>query len=198
MASVSDIRNQFLSGLTDCHSLFTHCRTPLAQHSPAGIESAFLEAFKAWEVFLEELTIAYLTGELDIVGNRPQTNMMTSNPEICRAIINDGRQFISWADPDVVRRRFEIYFAPSTLDAKLNVAITELREIVTCRNAIAHSSGSAFSKLEDLWIRKSGSSRSPLRTADVLLLSYILNPPFTWFDRYLQVLDVLSDDLSNI
>ena len=196
MADVSDIHKQFMSVLGDCRSLFTHCLTPVGQHTNAGVESAFLEAFKAWEVFLEELTVAYLTSERTIAGKLVPA--VISDTKICRRVVNGGRPYISWADPNQVKKRFILYFMPSTLAGTLNSGIPEIREMVTCRHAIAHSSGPASDNLTNLWTRKAGVSKSPLRSADVLLLNYPPNPPFTWFDRYLQVVEVLSQELVEI
>ena len=200
MTRVSDIQNNFLQTLSDCRSLFTHCLNPIGPHTNAGVESAFLEAFKAWEVFLEDLTIAYLTGQPDIAGNLAPAVVSFSgnNPETCRKIISGGRAFVSWANLDEIRNRFDLYFTPGLLYGKLNSGVAEIKEMVKCRNAIAHSSGSAYNNLNDLWREKSGTSRSPLRSADVLLLSYLPNAPSTWFERYLQVLEVMSQNLVQI
>lgn len=198
MASVVEIHGAFLDALNASRDLFTYCRSPAGPHTNAGVESAFLDAFKAWEVFLETLTIAYLTGEPDIDGNPAPSVMTVSDPEACRKIINGGRNFVSWANPAEVRQRFAIFFEPSTLDALLDSGAAELREMETCRNAIAHSSGSALDKLDALWMNKSGASQSPLRSADILLLPYEPNPPLTWFDRYMQVIEVISQNLVQV
>ena len=198
MPPVADIQNRLLTVLSDCRSLFTHSRNPVAQHTPAGVESAFLEAFKAWEVFLEELTLAYLMGEPDITGNPAPVAMTVVDEETCRKIISGGRSYVSWSNPDDVRRRFSIYFLPSSLDQKLNASITDLRDCLTCRNAIAHSSGSAYDELSKLWTKITGTAIASLRTADVLQLPYVQNPPLTWFDRYLEIFDVSSNVLVTI
>ena len=202
MASVAEIHGEFIGALNESRDLFTYCRSPAGPHTSAGVESAFLDAFKAWEVFLETLTIAYLTGEPDIDGNPALSVMKISDPEACRKIINGGRGFVSWAKIDEVKKRFAIFFEGLTLDSllhSLNSGAAELREMETCRNAIAHSSGSAYDKLADLWRNKSGASRSPLRSADVLLLPYEPNPPLTWFDRYLQeALEIISQNLVQV
>lgn len=201
MPTVSVIQSQFLNSLSDSRYLFSYCRSPYGPYTNAGVEMAFLEAFKAWEVFIEELTIAYLIGEPDIAGNQAPTLISISgnNPETCRKIIvGERRTYAEWANPDDLRRRLELYFAPSTLDSKLAPVVPDLREMVSCRNAIAHSSGSARVNLNNLWTRRTGTSKSPLRTADVLLLSYTPNPPMTWFDRYLDVLEVLSQNLAQV
>ena len=195
MASVVEIHGEFLDALNESRDLFTYCRSPAGPHTSAGVESAFLDAFKAWEVFLETLTIAYLTGEPDIDGNPAPSVMTVSDPETCRKIINGGRSFVSWAKIDEVKQRFAIFFEPSTLDALLDSGIAEIREMATCRNAIAHSSGSAYNKIGDLWRNKFGTSRSPLRSADIFMLPYEPNPPLTWFDRYMQTLEVVSQNL---
>ena len=201
MTRVSGIQKDFLNSLNQSRYLFTYCRSPFGPHTNAGVEIAFLEAFKAWELFIEELTIAYLTGERDIAGDLAPTMISISgnNPETCRRIIiGERRSYASWASPDDVRKRFELYFQPSTLESKLAPAIPDIKEMVTCRNSIAHSSGSAYDNLDRLWIREVGTSKSPVRCADVLLLSYTPNPPMTWFDRYLEVLEVLSQNLVHI
>ena len=199
--SVVEIHGEFLDALNESRDLFTYCRSPVGPHTSTGVESAFLDAFKAWEVFLETLTIAYLTGEPDIEGNLALSVMKVSDTEACKKIINGGRSFVSWAKIDEVRQRFAIFFEPSTLDSlrhSLHSGAVELREMETCRNAIAHSSGSAYDKLADLWRNKSGASRSTLRCADVLLLPYEPNPPLTWFDRYMQALEVISQNLVQV
>ena len=198
MASVVEIHGEFLDALNESRDLFTYCRSPAGPHTNAGVESAFLEAFKAWEVFLETLTIAYLTGEPDIDGNPAPSVMTVSDPETCRKIVNGGRSFVSWANLNEVRQRLAIFFEPLTLETLLDSAAAELREMAICRNAIAHSSGSAYDKLAELWMNKSGTSRFPLRSADVLLLPYEPNPPFTWFDRYIQALEVISQNLLQV
>ena len=200
MTRVSDIQNSFQQTLSDCRLLFTHCLNPIGPHSNTGVESAFLEAFKAWEVFLEDLTIAYLTGEPDIAGNLAPTVVSFSgnNTETCRKVINGGRAFVNWANLDEVRNRFDLYFTPGLLYEKLNSGVAEIKEMVKCRNAIAHSSGSAYNNLSGLWIEKSGTSNPSVRSADVLLLGYPPNAPSTWFERYLQVLEVMSQNLLQI
>ena len=115
-------------------------------------------------------------------------------------IINGGRaSYIDWSNPERdVKPRLKLYFTPP-LHTKLDSSLDELKEIVICRNAIAHSSGSARKNLNDLWGRKKGTSKSSLtRCADVLLLDYPLNPPLTLFDRYLHVLEALSQNLAQI
>lgn len=201
MASVVEIHGEFIDAIDASRDLFTYCRSPAGPHTNAGVESAFLDAFKAWEVFLESLTIAYLIGEPDIDGNPAPSVMKVSDPEACRKIVNGGRRFVSWAKIDEVKQRFAIFFEASTLDAllhSLRSGTAELKEMETCRNAIAHSSGSAHDKLAALWMNKSGTSQSPLRSADILLLPYEPNPPLTWFDRYMQALEVISQNLAQV
>lgn len=195
MASADEIQDKFLNALNDSRDLFTYCRSPAGPHTNPGIESAFLDAFKSWEVFLEELTIAYLTGEPDVDGNFVPAFICVSDPGICRGIINDDRSYINWASPDIVKKIFKLYFEPSTMDRILNTGIGDLIEMFKCRNAIAHSSSSARTNLEDLFSGKSGISKPAVRSADVLLLAYNPDPPSTWFDRYLHVLETLSQDL---
>lgn len=205
MASVVDIHSNFLDALNKSGSLFTYCRSPFGPHSNAGVESAFLDAFKAWEVFLDELVFAYMRGEPDTAGNLVSSivSLPTDDREVYIRIINGGgaRRFIDWTNPEYdVRRRLKLYFTPP-LDAKLDSGTDELDEMLTCRNAIAHSSGRAYNRLNVLWSQKRGrgnTTSSVRRCADVLLLAYSSNPPMTLFDRYLDVLEVLSQNLVQV
>lgn len=197
MATVPHIRGEFEVALAGCRALFAHCLDPQDLHTEAGVESAFLDAFKAWEVFLEDLTIAYLTGEPDVNGASVPSIISTTDPERCRNLINSGRGFVSWADPAEVRRRFGLYFTEASFINRF-ADVPELRQMATCRNAIAHSSDSASGRLHELWLTVGGVSKSPLRSADVLLMDYPLNPPMTWFDRYLYVLEALSVNLTQV
>ena len=201
MTAVIDIHNRFLDSIEESRVLFTYCRSPRALHSSAGVESAFLDAFKAWEVFLEEVVFAYLRGEQDKAGNIVPTtfSLHSYDMDLCVRIVNGGRRgFTDWANPERdVKPRLKTYFDPP-LDSKLDPGLVELREMLICRNAIAHASGSAGRRLEDLWQRKTGLSRSALRSADVLLVEDPANPPLTWFERYLLVLEALSEELAEI
>lgn len=201
MTPVIEIHNRFLDSIEESRILFTYCRSPLARHSNAGVESAFLDAFKAWEVFLEEIVLAYLRGEQDKAGNIVPTTLSlhSYDMDLCVRIVNGGRGgFADWANPERdVKPRLKIYFDPP-LDSKLDPGLVELREMLTCRNAIAHASGSAARRLQDLWLRKTGLSRSTLRCADVLLVQDPTNPPLTWFERYLLVLEALSQELAEV
>ena len=201
MTSVIDIHNKFLDSIEESRNLYSYCRTPVGLHSSAGIESAFLDAFKAWEIFLNELIFAYLRGELDIAG-KPVPTTWTLNIDdtvfYARLIAGGRRGYIDWVHPDNdVKPRLRSYFNPP-LHTKLEGGLTELREMRICRNAIAHSSGTAHHDLGELWMRKEGTSKSPLRTADILVVQDPDNPPLTWFERYLQALEVLSQNLVQI
>ena len=201
MASAIEIHSDFLDALEKSRSLFTYCRSPAGPHSNAGVESAFLDAFKAWEVFLDELVFAYLRGEPDMAGNPvPAIVSLPSDDRnvYVKVIKGGGGGFIDWANPvDDVKDRLSLYFTPP-LDDKIDGGLSELKDMQVCRNAIAHASGTAYRRLIGLWERTRGTSApSVLRCADILLLEYTTNPPMTIFDRYLQVLEVLSGELVN-
>lgn len=195
MGALDDIENEFQQSLADCRALFAHSVAPIGTHTNAGIESAFLQAFKSWEVLLEEAFLAYLTGETSRAGNRPQTLMTVSSIEDCRRIVNGGRAFSDWANAGMVADRITLFFSPGSLDTKLAGSRGELSEALACRNAIAHSSGKAAKDLAELWVRKVGTPMNGVRPADLLRLTYSPNPPDTWFDRYVTVFEVLGRDI---
>ena len=147
------------------------------------------------------MVFAYLRGEPDIAGNPVPSivSLPSDDQDVYVKVINGGRGgYIDWVNPaDDVKPRLKLYFTPP-LDDKLDSGLSELNDMLTCRNAIAHASGTAYRRLIGLWERTRGTSApSVLRCADILLLEYTTNPPMTIFDRYLQVLEVLSNDLVN-
>lgn len=200
MASVADIHNNFLDALNRSRALFAYCRSPFGPHSNAGVESAFLDAFKAWEVFLDELVFAYLQGEPDIAGNPVPAivSLPSDDQDVYVNVVTGGRGgYIDWANHIHVKERLNLYFTPP-LDDKLEGGLSELQDMATCRNAIAHAYGIAHRRFISLWERTRGTSApSVLRCADVLLLDHTSSPPMTLFDHYLQVLEVLSSELVN-
>ena len=103
MTPVVDIHNRFLESIEESRALFVYSRTPVSRLSAAGVESAFLDAFKAWEVFLEELVLAYLRGEQDKSGNSVSTTLSlhSDDTDLCIRIINGVRGlYVDWANPD--------------------------------------------------------------------------------------------------
>ena len=160
-----------------------------------------MEAFKAWENFLEDLVFAYLRGERDAAGKVVSTTLSLNSdePETFASIMNGGRgSYIDWANPDRhVRPRLKTYFRPA-LDEKLSGGLSELREMLKCRNAIAHSSSRSLKEIVDLWTQKTGATKFPVRSAELLLVEDPANPPMTWFERYLRVLEVLSQELVEV
>ena len=199
--SVVDIHSNLLAALDESRSLFAYCRSPAGPHSNAGVESAFLDAFKAWEVFLDDLVFAYLRGEPDIAGNPvPAIVSLPSDDRdvYVKVIKGGGGGYIDWANPvSDVKDRLSLYFTPP-LDDKIDGGLSELKDMQVCRNAIAHASSTAYRRLIGLWERTRGTSApSAIRCADILLLEYTTNPLMTIFDHYLQVLEVLSNELVN-
>ncbi len=109
MGVVDDIWVRFDQSLADCRALYTHCLTPIAAHSESGIEAAFLQAFLSLEVLLEDVMVAYLTGESDCNGVVPVTLMSCASADACRKIINGSRGFVGWADVDEVKARLPVW-----------------------------------------------------------------------------------------
>ena len=199
MVLVLDIHTKFLDSIKKSRTLFTYCRTPVGPHSNAGIESAFLDAIKAWEVFLDELMFAYLRGEQDIKGNSVPTTIFLASDSLdvyIKAMTGGRNRYVDWTNPDQdVIPRLKVFFDPP-LNVKLAGGVTELREMLQCRNAIAHTSSVANDRLRELWLQKTGTSKSQIRSADILLEQVPNNnSPLTWFERYLQILESLSQEL---
>ena len=121
---------------------------------------------------------------------------MTSE-EIARVFLYQDRPFIEWTDIDrTVDRWNRMFTQPNLLDSAVRAAKTELRQMSTIRNAIAHSSPASVNKFRTLVQNQFGGNPTITRPAMFLVSAYPVDPTRTFFDRYADILDVASNQLT--
>ncbi len=115
-------------------------------------ELAFLRSFLAWETFLEQSFILYLSGQRPPRGRAPHRYAFPPNQRAAMDwVVPEGRPYARWTvATDVSARAERLFrsgrpFAP-VLRGNQNV----LEEAKTIRNAIVHESISAQEKFENL------------------------------------------------
>lgn len=113
-------------------------------------ELAFLRAFLAWEAFLEQSFILYLSGQKPPRGRAPRRYAFPPNQRVAMDwIVPEGRKYAQWTVPTDVSERAERFFQAGrpfahVLKGNQN-ALDEARLI---RNAIAHQSPTVRVKFE--------------------------------------------------
>jgi hypothetical protein len=197
MPPIAKYKKDFLAELDNCRVLYRHCLTPIGPHSDAGVAASFLQMYKAWEALLEECTLSYMCGRLRADGLLVSCFVQAKNEEFARKVMYQEKQFVEWTDADRILKRWEgIFGSPNNLADALRPAKTELTQMSTIRNAVAHSSPSSFSKFKTLAQNLLGGRRSYDRPASLLVLPYPADPTQTLFDRYANVLEVTANRLT--
>ena len=197
MGAVSKLRRSYVHALGECRALYRHSLAPRALHTEAGVEAAFLQMYKAWEALQEECTIAFLSGRLRADGRIVACGTRTRDEHIARTLIYQDRDYILWTNVDeVVRRWTRIFGDPNLLVAAIRPATTELKQMATIRNVIAHSSVLANRKFYVLTQGQIGGRPAINRAAGFLSSSFPADPARTFFDRYADVLEVVGTDLT--
>ncbi len=160
------------------------------------IESAFLKAFKAWEVFAEASFVLYMCGKASPSGKSAfRYALPPSRASAAEWVQPERRNYATWSDVDLLMTRSKRFFKEGKpFCPALQTSGTPLTEAVKIRNAIAHQSEAAQNKFEGL-IRSKLGTYTPGTTPGVFL--NMLNPsaPIAkrFFDEYVSSLQNLAD-----
>ena len=155
-------------------------------------EMAFLRAFLAWEVFVEEAFILYLAGQDPPRGRAPNRYAFPPNLETAREwVVPEGRTYAGWTLPAHVSQRAERFFRHGRPFASVfrgnQHALDEARII---RNAIAHKSLSARDKFETFVRTKLGTLPPTLTVGSFLGTTAPRTvPPVSFLESYIGTID---------
>ncbi len=170
------------------------------RHKDIVTELAFLRAFLAWEVFLEESFILYLLGKKPPRGRPPYRYVAPTTREIAeQLLIPEGNRYIKWATVSLVASRAERFFRSGRpFSSALNSRTAMFAEIVKLRNAIAHWQSSAQDKFKDLVRNKTLTGTFPPNLTVGGFLSMRIptsTPPVTFFEDYLNRVRIAADEI---
>lgn len=195
MPTLQSIYQELKLSIDSSSALYQHCLNPTGLHTSAGIEAAFLQIQKSWELFLEDFLLSALTGEkpLTIPIN---CYFQVNDIEIARKIILQEKKYLDWVFRDYIIKRLETYIEVATpFVAIINSIAGELNEISILRNRIAHSSKKAKNDFANLWQRRVGGNPTITNVADFLLLKDPQNPTDTYFEKYAKILDISASQM---
>lgn len=154
-------------------------------------ELAFLRLLLAWENFLEESFIRYMVGSKSPSGFCPARTVTPATLRKALEIICGDRQYVEWISASEVIRRAERFFKDGEpYKNALESALTDLSEMNTIRNRIAHRSKSSKEKFSDLVRRKLGYGKQGMTSGRFLLTAKpMTSPQIVFFDDYVKLIE---------
>jgi|ERR1700724_1585811 len=165
------------------------------QRRDSLIELAFLKAFLAWEVFLEESFVLYLVGQGSPRGRAPRRFAFPPNLRAAKEwVIPEERSFAKWTDPKRVSERAERFFRNGLpFSPVLRGSQNALDEARTIRNAVAHVSSSARDNFERLVRTKLG-TLPPRMTIGGFLGTTMPHGggPITFLENYVSHIELMA------
>lgn len=151
-------------------------------------ESLYLNAFVAFEGFLEELFYYLLRGNrIRSAHNTVPRVQLNSDYTIHKLLSSEARSYLNWLPYDRTIQRAEAFLTKgrpfSTLEDSDK---TIIKKAHTIRNAIAHKSRYSQAKFLERVVQGTPLPKSELRPAGYLRGSFRMAPPQTRFENYLS------------
>ena len=157
-------------------------------------ESAFFKMFIAWETFLEESFILYLTGNQSISGTVVRKYANPVDEAHAHKFLIGNMKFVDWSDPKKVITLAEIYFdAGEPYKTAINSIHSHLQDLKTIRNAAAHLSSTTTGQLDALAIRKLGRPYTRISVYNLITTVDLSSPSKTIIQGYQDILDAAAD-----
>ncbi len=194
--TLRNVKDNFINTLIESRDLFNHCLSPVGLHTDSGVEAAFLQVHKNWEVFLEDVLICILNGEPVLAGATINPLLTVPNRELIRNILYQDKNYIEWTDETIIKKRFTRHLTiPNRIVDCLNTISQDLKDIIVIRNFIAHSSGTAKTKYENLVRGRLSGHPDVSRASPYLKSNDREDPNQTYFDRYIGTLEAAAEQM---
>jgi hypothetical protein len=158
-------------------------------------ELAFIKIFVAWEKFLQESFISYMTGA-SLVGYKPKLYLKKVGKDHALKILSGTEDYPDWSKIDEVYTLAQLYFVngePFTLP--LQQIETQFNDIKKVRNAIVHISSKAKEKFEGLLKARITSYRPDISPGEFLGLPVRKDNIETFMEFYVSYLEAASSKI---
>jgi hypothetical protein len=164
----------------------------------AIIELAFLQAFLAWESFLEESFILHMLGKLPRRGRPPHRYVLPPSRKAALDLTAEGRDYAKWEGASEVASRATRFFRDGRpYTAPLRARQNTLDAARMLRNAVAHRSEKAQTTFETLARNQLGGALPPALTVGGFLNTIKPGsaPPESFLEYYLGVLQDAAEQI---
>jgi hypothetical protein len=160
------------------------------QRRDTFVELAFLRAFTAWEIFLEDTFLLYLVGHKAPRAARPNRRGFPQDRFAASEWCTDGKEYAKWSVGDVRRRADRWLENGEPFSPVLQGQQSRLEQLITIRNAIAHESSAARGKFENL-VRRELQALPTNTTVGSFLISIMpaTTPPASFMEFYMNQLE---------
>lgn len=159
---LAQVLADFSASLTQCDHLIATAHTTDASgffiFSPLDREQitvgAFLNAFIAWETFLESSLVALMIGEPTLSGQVPVKYVAPLTGASAKTLMIGTQRYFDFGNHDNVRRIVAQYFELGyPFEPHLSGVFSDLADLRTMRNASAHITSTTQTALESLALR---------------------------------------------
>lgn len=170
------------------------------RHKEMVIELAFLRAYLAWEMFLEEAFILYLIGKRPPKGRPPHRYVSPPSRKVAeQLILPEDWQYVKWTVASKVAKRAERFFRQGRpFTPILQPQVNAFDEMRILRNAIAHWQHSTQEKFKSIVRRHSSTGTYPPKLTVGGFLEMNIpssSPPETYFSNYLNRLRLTAQKI---
>jgi hypothetical protein len=116
-----------------------------------SIEYTFLEGYKCWENFIEDIFISCSQFKGKITTHRAGSYLKPKNDTHALDLLKLEKDYIDWTNPENIISRAEICFLNhQIITACIKLAIRDLRDSKKLRNCIAHGSKESLKIFNEL------------------------------------------------
>lgn len=159
---LENVLSEFKSSLAQCDSLIANAH----QTGAGGIAllppldrrqitvAAFLNLYIAWETFLESSLVELMTGGVTLSGRAAVKYVSPISPEAARRLIIGVNRYFDYGNHDLIRKIVNMYFQSGyPYEPHLSSIMSDLADLRTMRNALAHITSTTQTALEGLALR---------------------------------------------
>ena len=169
-----------------------------AVHRDIVVEAAYLQAFIAWEAFLEESFVLYVCGKrLPRQRNLRCLCTMRTRAQAENFIIPEGKEYAEWTKTTIITDRAIRFFEGGRPYTNvLRPHQSKLDHMRFIRNAIAHASKYSQEKFQEI-VRSELKTLPPRLTIGGFLITTKphSSPPTTFLEDYLSYLRLMSQQI---
>lgn len=106
-----------------------------------SIEYTFLQGYKNWENFIEDLFISCSRYKGKVFGSKVGSYLKPVDDVHALNLLKLEKDFIDWTNPETIISRAEICFSNhQIITESIKLTIKDLRDVKKLRNCIAHGS----------------------------------------------------------
>jgi len=193
---IVNILSEYQASITRLNTLITNVHNPAVHTVSLGTdeivvitESAFLRMFIAWEGFLEKSFVHYLTGNTSISGKQITCYANPKDDIHANQILIGMNKYFDWSTPETVRRLSKLFLENGEpYETTLASITSDIYDLKTIRNSVAHISSTTNKNLDSLGTRKLQRPCSNITVYDLILATDPLNPTKTVLQSYQDTL----------